>query len=66
VAVAFATDDAASVKSMLDRGLVRRASEETVERWAREPGERWDAVVVAPMVLVRERVLGAGAGAAEA
>ena len=55
VAVAFATDDAESVKAMLAQGTVRRPPQETLERWSREPGERWDAIVVAPMVLVRER-----------
>lgn len=57
VAVAFATDDAPTVKSLLDRGLVRRPSTETLDAWSRETQDRWDAVVVQPMVLVRLRDL---------
>lgn len=55
LAVAFANDDAPRVKSLLEQGLVRRPSPERVEAWSRETDSRWDAVVVAPMVLVRER-----------
>lgn len=55
VAVAVANDDKAFIAAKVAGGLVRKPSEEDLARWAGIPDARWDSVVVAPFVIVRER-----------
>lgn len=55
VAVAVANDDKAYVAAKVAAGLVRKPSEDDLARWAAIPDARWDSVVVAPFVIVRER-----------
>ena len=53
-AIAIAEDDAAEVKAWIDRGDLRRASEDEAATWSASPGRTWIAVVVQPYVLVQD------------
>lgn len=54
VAVALADDDKPRVAAWVDGGLVRKPSIDELARWAEITDARWESVVVAPFVLVRE------------
>lgn len=56
VGVAVATDDKASVARWIEQGLLRKPELSDIERWSRIRDDRWDSLVVAPFVLVKERV----------
>jgi hypothetical protein len=53
-AMAIAIDDASTVKSWIDRGDLRRATDDDAEQWSASQGRTWIAVVVQPYVLVQD------------
>jgi len=55
VAVAVANDDKTFISAQVNAGRIRKPSEEDLARWATIADARWDSVVVAPFVIVRER-----------
>ncbi len=54
VAERMAADDAAAVKTLLEKGTVRRASDEDARHWNQTSPVFW-CVVAAPWVLVQEQ-----------
>ena len=56
VAIAIAEDDADQVKVWLEAQLLVRATPEQISDCAKRTGQDWEAVVVAPYVIVRELI----------
>lgn len=54
VAASVANDDTSDVQSWLDKGLMRRASDDDARDWAVREPDFW-CVVTAPWVLVQEK-----------
>jgi len=56
VGVAVAQDDKTLVNRWIEDKLLRKPELVEIERWSRIKDDRWDSLVVAPFVLVEERV----------
>lgn len=54
--VALAKNDAALVEQWISAGLLSKPAASDLERWSIDPAARFDALIVAPFVLVRPRV----------
>lgn len=55
VAEAFSQDDAEQIKTWMSAAQLGKASDEQASRWLEQNAEVW-AVVIAPWVLVQERL----------
>ncbi len=56
VGVAVAKDEKDRVAKWIDEKLLRKPELVEIERWSRIKDDRWDSLVVAPFVLVKERL----------
>jgi hypothetical protein len=54
VGVAIAKDDKDVVAAWIDKGLLTKPSLEELARWEKIEDARWESLVVAPYVLVKE------------
>lgn len=52
--VAIANDDKALIEEWIRSGVIRKPSLEDVDRWSMIADARWESLIVAPFVLVRE------------
>ena len=52
-ASAIASDDTGRVEDLLQRGLLRRASDDDAHRWNKTPGIRFQCLVLQPFVLTQ-------------
>lgn len=55
VGEALARDDKARVQAWIEAGALRKPSLVELELWAKIADDRWESLVVAPFVLVRQR-----------
>jgi hypothetical protein len=59
--VAVAEDDAPRVQRWIEAGLLSKPTAADLERWSIDASARFDSLIVAPFVLVRERLRPASA-----